>query len=189
MIAVDLDGVVVDSEPYLVKGLENFTKTVFNPPKPRTYDFRDGFVDLKLEDCLNIIDKTLVEYVTEIPVLHEKETYLALALVQKYFGHVLFLTARNPKIKTYTDLWLKNKFGGLRYELYHVGHNGNKEKWLTKHNISVIIEDRLRTVNSFSINIKPYLVEQEWNKGRYTKGSVVRVPTLLEAVEDILTWV
>jgi len=191
MLVIDIDGVVANSEPVLVAALEKYTGEKFKPPTPRTYDFRDGFSNLDLKDCLGVIDNTLIQEVNNIEIYYPKETYLALALVQKYFGRVRFLTARHKNVEDSTHAWLKKHFGSLNYELNHVQYNSaDKKDWLLKSSPNIIVEDRLKTVNILSnIGIATYLIEQEWNINRETHKDVYRVTTLLDAVDNILTWV
>jgi uncharacterized HAD superfamily protein len=183
MIAVDIDGVIADSEPHLVRGLEKFTGQRFEPSSPRTYDFRDGFDGLKLKDCLLIIEHTLLRYSNQIPVYNYDRTYLALAKIQHKYGGIHFITARDGILFHDTYRWLIKKFGSMKFKLHTVGHESDKELWMFKHDLNVIIEDRLKIVNDLqNPKNKAYLINRPWNLGRSIKGNVIRVDDLLDAV-------
>ena len=184
MYAIDIDGVIADSEPILVKGLEDYTKQKFHPANPRKYDFRDGFDDLSLKDCLTVIDETLLLNSDTIPVYNYDRTYLALAKIQAKYGSVTFITSRNLILHQYTSDWIKKHFGDLNFELYTIGHGEDKEWWMYKHNLRILIEDRLKTVNELQNPINfAYLVNRPWNEKRDTRMYVTRVYDLLDAVD------
>jgi len=183
VIAIDIDGVVANSEPHLVMGLEKFTGQIFDPLSPRTYDFRDGFDKLSLRDCLLVIDYTLMRYNDQIPVYNYDRTYLGLAKLQHEYGGIHFITARDGILYRDTYKWLKKKFGNLKFQLHTVGHTANKELWMFKHDLNVLIEDRLKTVNDLqNPENKAYLINRPWNEGRDVNGNVIRVRDLLDAV-------
>jgi len=185
MFAIDIDGVIANSEPVLVYQLENYMKQKFNPPFPRTYDFRDGFLGLSLEDCLSNIDTALLNGV--IPVYDYKRTYLALAKLQHRYEKLWFVTTRNESLWNNTVHWLNTIFGHINYNLEMVNHDGDKESVMLNYGLDIIVEDRLKTVNDIkSSHIQAYLINRPWNVGREIKGHVIRVNDLLEAVNHHL---
>jgi uncharacterized HAD superfamily protein len=181
MIAVDIDGVIADSEPILVKCLEYFTGESFDPPSPRTYDFRDGFENLSLRHCLMIIDNTLLT--KHIPVYDFERTYLALAKIQQRYGKVHFITSRSSDLWEKTNEWIKSNFGHINYELQMTDHLDNKEFWMFKYDLNIIIEDRLKIVNNIKNSYNSaYLINRPWNIGRPINGNVIRVDNILDAI-------
>lgn len=185
MIAIDLDGVVANTEPVLRKALINFTKEKFTPPQPRTYDFRDGFSNLSLQDCLDVIDNALIDAGNSIPVINFDRTYFALAKIQKEYNKVYFVSARSYITRKVTEEWLRCHFGRLNYELHLVDHaEGSKERWMKDYGIDILVEDRLKTANG--INDKQryqvFLVNQEWNMQRPIEPNVTRVTDLLDVL-------
>lgn len=187
MLAIDIDGVIANSEPFLVKSLEGFTGQKFNPPTPRTYDFRDGFFDLGLDDCLECMFDSLYYNSSVIPVINFNRTYLALSIIQEKYGVVYFVTSRDSGLRTITCEWIKRHFGRINYELHFTGHlEGSKELWMFENDINIIVEDRLKTVNELKNHSNAaFLVNQPWNIDRRIKGHVIRVFDLLDAVEHI----
>ncbi len=182
MIAIDIDGVVADSEAYLVRQLEFYIGQDFVPSVPRTYDFRDGFRGLSLDDCLQNIDIALKRFSPSIPVHDYKRTYLALSKIQFAYDRVYFITARSKDLWIETNRWLERYFGCLDYTLYNVGHNADKEEWMINHGLTCIVEDRLKTVNGIQDPHYAYLINRPWNNGRDINNNVIRVNDLLEAV-------
>ena len=184
MIVIDIDGVIADSEPWLVKEIEyrSGTKLKFN--KPRIYDFFDNN-SIGIKDGIQYINDALIKYKNDINVYNRIRTIIALRTIELKEGRVNFVTARaNGDVAKATHWWLEKHFGGLVYNLHSLDYNADKFKWMYYNDAYAIVEDRLKTVNEIPSCYKPYLVNREWNIERETKPHVKRVRDLLQAVED-----
>jgi len=187
LIAIDIDGVIADSEEVLVNQLEQFTGQEFIPPVPRTYDFREGFRGLHLKDCLDNIDIAISNNSNKISVHDYNRTYLALAKIQNSYGEVHLITARSSNIWFETEEWLVANFGMINFKIHNIGHYGNKEQIMTDNGLLCLVDDRLKIVNELKDpRMIPYLVNRPWNAGRTVNSNVIRVDDLLEAVNHHL---
>lgn len=189
MFYVDIDGVVIDSEPFFVRELCIFTGHPFIPPKPRTFDFRDGFPkgSLDLEDMLMIINHTLFKYHGMMPLSYHRSTALALELITHRFGKVNFITARDNSLYEITRMQIQQHMGSLPCEYSFVGHDGVKHEQMT--GITHFIDDRFK--NAYDVakahpDVKVFLLDRPWNQGREIEFSnCTRVKNLLEAVKTL----
>jgi len=181
MIAVDIDGVVADTEPILVKCLEEFTGEKFSPPSQRTFDFKEGFTNLSTNDCLYVIDSTIISAGNDIPVIDFDATYYALAVIQKTFGMVNFVTSRGENTREVTESWIFHHFGKLNFKLYL---SNDKESVMNNYGMNAIVEDRLKTVNSIRDKSKhrAFLINREYNMGRDVCHNVTRVDGLIDVI-------
>lgn len=186
MIAIDIDGVIAESDPWLRKEIEERTGITLKFNSPRTYNFGTNIKD---SDCKDYIKDALIKYKDCIAVYDRINTIKALSKLQKKYGVIHFVTAReNGAVSESTHYWLKRNFGtGLCYNLHSLGEHADKHLWMWKNDINIIIEDRLKTVNAIEPpHMVPYLINREWNIGRFTKDHVIRVNSLLEAVDHHL---
>lgn len=184
MIVIDIDGVIADSEPWLVKEIEDRSGIELEFNIPRVYDF---FVnnDVNTKDGIQYINDAIVKYKDDIKVYNRIRTIIALRMIQYREGRVNFVTARaNDEVAESTHWWLYKHFGELLYNLHSLDYNADKFKWMYHNDAYAIVEDRLKTVNEIPPCYKTYLVNREWNIGRDTKHHVKRVRDLLQAVED-----
>ena len=184
MIIVDIDGVVADSEPWLVKEIEERSGVKLRFDNPRTFDFLVN-TNIDLKDGLRYIDDALIKYKDDITVHNHIRTTIALRMIQAREGSVNFVTARhNGEVAESTHYWLDKNFKGITYNLHSLGVSANKFRWMYDNNAYAIVDDRLKTANDIPSCYKSYLVEREWNIGRHTEPHVKRVRDLLSAVQD-----
>lgn len=185
MIVVDIDGVVADSEFWLVQEIEERSGVTLSKKIPRKYNF---LIDTGItsKDGLRYIDDALVKYKDDITICDDNERIMvALRMIQYKEGIVNFLTARSKgRVETATHYWLRKNFPSLNYNLYSLGENANKGKWMYNNSAKAIVDDRLKTVNTIPPQYETYLIKREWNKGRYINPNVIAVNDLLTAVKD-----
>ena len=183
MIAIDIDGVIADSDPWLVKEIEyrSGIKLKFN--KPRVYDF---FINTNINvfDGIRYINDAIIKYKDDIKVYDYINTCKALQLIESKEGCVNFVTARaTGRVAEATHWWIYKHFGELVYNIHSLDYNADKLKWMYNNNAYAIIEDRLKTVNIVSSLYDSYLINREWNINRYNNPRVKRFTNLLQAVE------
>ena len=186
MIAIDIDGVVCNSEPWLVKELEEGIGRKLMYTSPRTFQFDAEISD---QDLNKFINGALVKYKDEIEPHDYIRTKMALLMIEYEEGEVHFVTARsNGPVKRATKFWIDKYFRGLRYTVHSLGQYANKKEWMYKHGADALVDDRLYTANYVSSPYtSTYLVERDWNKGRNTNSHVIRVRDLHTAVEEYFT--
>ena len=182
MIAIDIDGVICDSEPWLVIEIENAIGRSLRYASPRTFRFDAYISDSELVEH---IDNALVKH-KDVILPHDRvRTHMALNYIEYREGYVHFVTARsNGKVREATIFWLNKYFGNLDYVLHSLGDNGNKKMWMFENDADALVEDRFYTANSVgSPYTATYLVNREWNRGRIASHYVKRVIDLHSAVE------
>ncbi len=181
-IVIDIDGVVADSDEWLIKEIQERSGKPVIHKNPRVFQYG---VDISEDDLLKYIDSAIIRYKDEIDVHDYGRTFIGLLMIEKVFGKVHFLTARSPYVREATEYWLDTMFEGLDYDLHVIGQGINKGEWMKQHGFDSIIEDRLKTVNNINFQTgSTYLVNRDWNMGRPTAPHVIRVNEMYEAVED-----
>lgn len=181
MIAVDIDGVVADSEQFIVEEIEKRMGAPIQFGKPRRYDFDHNLPISELQECYA---KVIVKHKDIIEPHDYTRTLTALKMMQAEYGLVLFLTARAiGKVEEVTHYWIKKNFEGLKYVLVCLGDQ-SKKQWMVDNGFDTIIEDRFKTANEINFpDGNTFLINREWNEGRKEEPHVIRVKDLLEAVE------
>lgn len=187
MIAIDIDGVIANSEEQLRNMIERETGIDFSPSDPRRYSFHDAFVGVDNNVIHLLIDKVLTVYSHTIEMYDPLNTLISLAELAKCDNKVHFLTSRNPEISEYTYEWLEDNIGCIPFSL---SFSANKSRWLSFRKIlsyDGIIEDRLKTANECAeYGFDVYLINRPWNMGRDTHPSVVRFDNVSDAIDMYL---
>ena len=171
--AIDLDGVVCDTMALMINNIESKGfSVVFDRYNP----YIEGVSD---------VSKFIIEVVTEI---YPKQLQLikpydkvieALFNIHKNLGSITFLTARKEKFNESTLEWL-NTYCKIPFELVNK-RSAEKCQFILDNIFDVFVEDRLRTANaSAELGIKTYLINRNWNIGRFTHKNVIRVDSLME---------
>lgn len=185
MIVVDIDGVIADSDKWLIKEIEERSgkRVVHKNPREFTYG-----VDIPSADLLLWIDYALIKYQYEIEPFDYIRTFIGLTMLEKAEGVVNFLSARSSgAVEKATRYWIDKYFEGLNYNLHLIGDGNSKYKWMHDRGFNTIIEDRLKTANEIFFETgATYLVNQDWNNNRSTKEHVFRVDSFYDAVENYL---
>jgi len=181
-IVIDIDGVVANSERFIVKHLEESSGKKLHFTNPRTFQFN---IDIPLWQMIWLIDESIILYKNDIPVHDEGFTTTALLMLEEKFGEVNFLSARSQShdVVEATEWWLQNNFSFVKYNLYNLGDSGSKYQWMLENGFDAIVEDRFKTANecNFGDN-KTFLINREWNMNRQELPHVKRVDSLFEAV-------
>jgi len=185
-IVIDIDGVVADSEKYLVKHIEKSSGKKLTFTNPRTFQFS---ADIPTEDLVRYIEEAIILYKEVIKPCDPASTYIALLILEKKFGVVNFLSARSSKTEEATRWWLDKNFPKLNYNLMNLGEDKRKVDWMRETGFDTIVEDRFKTANECDFdNGYTFLINQPWNAGRREWGHVNRVNNLYQAVEKYLRW-
>lgn len=184
MIVVDIDGVIADSDEWLIKEIQERSGKPVMHKSPRVFQYG---IDIPEKDLLLYINDAIIKYKDTIDPHDYGRTFIGLLMLERVYGRVDFLSARSPIVKDATQYWLENFFEGLDFRLNVLGENQSKRKWMIDNGFDSIIEDRLRTANEVNFtNGKTYLVNREWNEGRHTEPHVIRVSEVYDAIEDYL---
>ena len=185
MIAIDIDGVIANTEPWLRKEIEERAGIELEFENPRTFRFG---INIEDSDCNEYINDALIKYKDDIHVHDMVRTNYALRMLDYKYGIVYFITARpNGDVAKATNYWIKKKFPWLNFESFFLGECADKKEWMRERGFHTIIEDRLKTANEVCFDDgNTFLINRAWNKGRKTESHVIRVNDLLEAV-DICT--
>ena len=182
MIVLDIDGVVSNSEPWLVKEIEERIGRPLKYEHPRRFQFD---MDLTDEELGEYIKDALIKYKDNIHPHDYTRTMMALLLIEYEYGTVNFVTARpNGKVHDATVYWLDKHFPLLNYRLHSLGEFANKADWMYDNEATAIVEDRFKTANEVaSPHTTTYLVDRIWNRGRVSSEHVKRVVDLHSAIE------
>lgn len=186
-IVIDIDGVVADSEKWLVKHIEESSGKKLQFENPRRFQFN---IDIPTEDLVRYIEEAIVKYKHVIKPLSHASTYVALIMLEKRFGTVNFLSARtNGDVESATRFWLDDNFPNLRYALNNIGGMSSKFEWMKANKFDAIVEDRFKTANECDFdNGLTFLVNQPWNLCRREWDHVQRVKNLNEAITKYFKW-
>ena len=186
MIVIDIDGVIADSDRWLIKEIEERSGKRVVHKKPREFTYG---IDIPSPDLNFWIDYALIKYKDEIKPFDYNRTFIGLTMLEKAEGTVNFLSARScGTVEKATRYWIDKYFEGLEYNLHLIGSEKPKIKWMHENRFDTIIEDRLKTANEifFATGGYTFLVNQEWNERRHTEEHVTRVDSFYDAVEIYL---
>jgi len=177
------------------------------------FDFDDVIVDcisilrLVLRRDFNIDIVNISEYNLSLPI--NKKIYLpccinnftnampplpgakeAINLILEKNFPVIFITARNYDTKKETINWIKNNLEIDNFSLVHKTSPEEKAKYIKYSKIEYFVEDRLLTANLVSQldSIKNvFLINRPWNLNRQICDKVIRVDSVLDAVNFFLS--
>lgn len=187
MLAVDIDGVIANSEKQMRDMIERETGKKFSPSNPRVYSFHNCFAGINNDVIHHLIDKVLILYNDDIKMYNQLDTLISLAELAKCDDIVHFLTSRNSQFGEFTYRWLKDNLGCIPFELFFTQ---DKSRWLTFRKIygyEGIIEDRLSTANECAkAGLDVYLINRPWNINRDTHPSIVRFDNVSDAIDMYL---
>jgi uncharacterized HAD superfamily protein len=171
---IDLDGVIIDSEPMLVAYIESYVGEKFNPPSPRLFDFQCGFkYKFQPGELGNLVKDAILSEGLYYPMCDYQRTMAALYNIEAKYD-LCFITARPKVLADVTDKWLKDNLDGLKYEL-HLVENTPKVEVMKSLGIEMLIDDRLKTVLDVSRTHHVGMIHRPWNTGRpYFNHRVVR---------------
>lgn len=182
MIVIDIDGVVADSDEWLIREIQERSGKPVIHKNPRVFQYG---IDIPESELLDYIDSAIIKYKDDIEPHDYGRTFIGLLMIERVFDKVHFLTARSQRVQDATKYWLEKMFEGLNFELHSLGENRSKGDWMMANGFNSIVEDRLRNVNSINFATgKTYLVNRDWNQGRNVAPHVIRVNELYEAIED-----
>lgn len=186
-IVIDIDGVVADSEDFLIKQIELMSGKPVTFLSPRTFQFQ---VDVPDDDLLRYIDEAIIKFRHVIQPMDYATTYVALVMLERRDGVVNFLSSRsNGPVEEATRFWLDKHFPKLNYNLNNIGDNSSKFEWMKANGFDAIVDDRFKTCNQCDFdNGLTFLVNQEWNVCRREWDHVQRVKNLYEAVTKYIKW-
>ena len=171
--AMDIDGVICDVIPLMVKAIEERGFTV-------TFDRYNPYIE-----GIDNIEKFMYEIVREIYSKQMKQipaykgSRKAVLAITRDLGPITFITARQERWNEGTIKWLWDQFG-IPFDLVNKS-SSDKAQFILDEGFDVFIEDRLRTANAASeLGIKTYLLNRPWNKGRPTHKNMIRVDSIWE---------
>lgn len=187
-IVIDIDGVVADSEKWLVRHIEESTGKKLTFTNPQSFQFN---IDIPAKYLIELINDAIVKYKFVIAPINYTSTYVALTILKNRDGVVNFLSARgNGEVEVATRWWIEHHFPTLRYNLNNVGEHINKAEWMKFNGFDAIVDDRFKTCNLCDFdNGLTFLVNQPWNVGRREWDHVNRVSNLYEAVQKYCEWI
>ena len=172
-IAMDLDGVVCNTIPHMIKAIENKGySVVFNKYNPYIEGVDD--VEALMYDIVSEIYSTKMDQLRPYD-----DAVSAIPLISRDLGTITFVTARKDEWNITTLKWLQTYFD-IPFDLVHK-RSFNKSKFILDEGFDVFIEDRLRTANQAAeLGINTYLINRPWNIGRPAHPLVVCIQSLLE---------
>ena len=170
-IAVDLDGVVSNTIPLMIKAIE---KRGYSVTFDRYNPSIEGIDDVK-KFMFEIVCVVYSKQMKEIPAY--KGSRKAVLAITRYLGQITFVTARIERFNEGTIKWLWDQFG-IPFDFVNK-RSADKPQFVLDEGFDVFIEDRLRTANQAGeLGIKTYLITRSWNVGRLTHKNVIRVDSL-----------
>lgn len=182
-IVIDIDGVVADTEPWLVKCIEESSGKRLIFDNPRRYEFS---IDVPYDVVIGYTEDAIIDYKHVTNPCNYPSTYIALIMLVQYHGVVNFLTARSKKTEPATRWWLDYHFPNISYELHSIGET-SKSAWMMENGFDSIVDDRFKTANECRFESgHTFLVNQPWNEGRKEDRHVVRVDNLCEAIRKYI---
>jgi uncharacterized HAD superfamily protein len=162
---IDLDGVIINSEPMLVAYIENHIGEKFNPPSPRVFDFQCGFnYKFRPGELGGLVKNAILDEGLHYPICEYQRTMAALYSIEARYD-LCFITARPKELADVTNKWLRDHLDGMDYEL-HLVENTPKIDVMKSLGIEVLIDDRLKTVLEVSQTHQVGLICRPWNSGR-----------------------
>lgn len=106
-----------------------------------------------------------------------------------YYEPITIVTARNKNhayVKEGTYSWLKKHFPDITFKVCFTPGR-LKLNYLKEYDFKVFVEDRLKTANHISTELKRvYLINKSYNINRETNSNVRRVDSFKEAINSIL---
>jgi uncharacterized HAD superfamily protein len=170
MYGIDLDGVIIESEPMIVKYVENAIGEKFTPPTPRVFDFQCGF-EYKFSpgELYKLVTDAINEHGMHFPMCDRLRTLAGLHNISAKYGTIHFITARPESNRDVTYNWLSDNLEGLEFEL-HMVDSKPKIEVMNELGIDILIDDRLKTVIQVSKTNIVGMVYRPWNSGRAYKN-------------------
>jgi uncharacterized HAD superfamily protein len=173
MIAFDIDGVLADTYSIIIDEIfkacgydatkrENSTWRIEIPPGYPSFDLEKA-----IRQALYRVDEINPYKCAKIII---PEIYKILK------EPIIFITARKEDVKKATCDWIEKHFSTIDYKVIFTS---KKLEPLFENNIDIFVEDRLKTANFLSRFMKKmYLVNRNYNMGRFTDPRIIRIGDL-----------
>ena len=183
MIVVDIDGVVADSEYWLIKEIEEVSGEPVKFENPRTFRF---ISTLSHKDLGRAINTAIIKYKDCIAPCSYMANYIALKTIEQRQGIVTFLTSRDPSTQEASEYWVNKTFPVVRSRVVSLSDNyDTKKDWMVDNGFNSIVDDRFKIANETNIpEGKTFLIERPWNIGRKEEPHVIRVKNVYEAIKN-----
>ena len=172
-VATDLDGVISNTIPLMIKAIERRGYTVI-------FDRYNPYIE-GVEDIEALMYEVVGEiYSTQMDQIQPyKDATIAIPTIAKCIGPITFVTARKEQWHDATLKWLQSHFK-IPFDLVHK-RSFHKSQFILDEGFDVFIEDRLRTANQAAeLGINTYLINRSWNIGRPVHANVTRVRSLFD---------
>lgn len=178
-IGVDLDDVLSESIPALLKFRNNMWNTDMKSGDFATYDLQK-ILGVPAEETEKVIKKFVTSYYGKgiTPMSDAKEVLDKLKKNNEFY----VITARSNDIKEETETWINNYFPNIFSKIYFtnqslkIGTGGTKGEICDIVGIDIFIEDNLDYVSECAgQNRIVYLMDRPWNQTDKLPDGVKRV--------------
>ena len=175
-LAFDIDGTLANVIPALQQRIYRDWGIVL--PEPTRHDFFEqicepGYFEPFLDYFFSILENHYLGI----------EPYPDSDIIYQY-QPVTFITARKHDLLPSTEGWIRYWFPNLDFIIYQ-SRSRYKIDLLEQLGFDGIVEDRLQTANQVAEKgLVCYLVNRNWNIGRWTHHNVIRINSLIEIKKE-----